>query len=288
MNKKSFFKIVLTMCLMALPLMSLADDYPRGDCNHDGFVNVSDATTLVNFLLTSSWPGEQSNYEIYTVNGVSIKMIKVRGGFFMMGAMEGDNEARSSEKPAHQVYVKDFSICETEVTQALWEAVMGTNPSPYNDDPNCPVESVSWQDAQTFIGKLNILTGKSFRLPTEAEWEFAARGGNESQGYLYAGSNDIADVSWNAVSRTHPVGTKSPNELGLYDMSGNVWEVCLDRYDANYYSNSPVNNPSGPSTGSQVVFRGGSWYNGASLCRVTYRDYGGFSANSHAGLRLAM
>ena len=282
------------VCLMTMPFMAMADDYPRGDCSQDGQVNVTDVTMLINYLMSNTWPGE-SNYSIYTVNGVSFKMVKVYGGSFMMGAMEGDNEARSSEKPAHQVYVKDFSICETEVTQALWEAVMGTNPSPYNDDPNCPVESVSWQDAQTFIGKLNILTGKSFRLPTEAEWEFAARGGVYSQGYLYSGSNNLAEVGWyssncsvNGVRRTHPVGTLAPNELGLYDMCGNVWEVCVDRYDASYYSISPVDNPSGPSTGTEIIFHGGSWYNGTTNCRVTYRDHASITANSHAGLRLAM
>ena len=288
MNKKPIFKTLLIVCLMALPLMSMADDYPRGDCNHDQGVNVADVSTLINYLLTHVWQdASQSPYKTYVVKGVSFNMVKVEGGSFMMGAADDDSQARANEKPVHSVFLNGFSIGETEVTQALWEAVMGTNPSPPTDNPNRPVESVSWQDAQTFIAKLNILTGESFRLPTEAEWEYAARGGNQSHGYLYSGSDNIAEVSWNSVSGTQPVATKAPNELGLYDMTGNVWEVCIDRYDPDYYSNSPVDNPSGPSTGSLVVFRGGSWYNGSSLCRVTYRDYGSFSAHSHAGLRLA-
>ena len=296
MNKKTFFKTLLIVCLMALPLNVMADDYPRGDCNQDGIVNITDVSTLITYVLNNVWPGgTDSNYQIYTVNGVSFKMIKVEGGSFMMGAIDGDNDAYNDEKPAHNVILSDFRIAETEVTQALWEAVMGTNPSPYTDDPNCPVENVSWIDAHTFIAKLNMLTGKSFRLPTEAEWEYAARGGIHSQGYLYAGGNNMNEVGWywdncsvNGVRRTHPVGTLAPNELGLYDMSGNVWEICQDRYASDYYSNSPVYNPTGPSTGTNINDRGGSWYNDATKCRVTYRDHDSFSGSAHAGLRLAM
>ena len=290
----TFIKTAFILCLMALPLSIVADDFERGDCNQDGSVNISDVTSLINYLLNSQWPSEVNDMT-YTVNGVQFKMVTVEGGSFMMGAMEGDSEAYSDEMPAHQVTLSTFSIAETEVTQALWLAVMGTNPSPYTDDLNCPVENVSWIDAHTFIAKLNQLTGKKFRLPTEAEWEYAARGGKYSHGYLYSGSNDINEVAWywsncsvNGTRKTHPVGTLAPNELGLYDMTGNVWEVCQDRYASDYYSNSPIINPTGPSTGNECVFRGGSWYNDTRKSRVTYRDHDGFSPSTHAGLRLAM
>ena len=139
---------------------------------------------------------------------------------------------------------------------------MGSNPSRYTGDDNLPVEQVSWKDVQEFIQKLNALTGKTYRLPTEAEWEYAARGGNQSQGYKYAGSNTVGDVAWhygNSDHKTHPVGQKQPNELGLYDMSGNVWEWCQDWYGD--YSSSAQTNPTGPSSGSYRVLRGGSWSN---------------------------
>ena len=206
-----------------------------------------------------------------TANGVSFVMKRVAGGTFQMGS--DDSEAWDDEKPVHSVTVSTFYMGETEVTQALWKAVMGSNPSYFKGD-NLPVESVSWNDCQEFIRKLNSLTGKSFRLPTEAEWEYAARGGNRSNGTKYAGSGSIGSVAWyddNSGSKTHPVKGKSPNELGLYDMSGNVWEWCGDWYGGSYYSNSPSSNPKGPSTGSNRVLRGGSWNNNAGNCRVSIR-----------------
>ncbi len=231
--------------------------------------------------------------ESFTVNGVSFKMVGVEGGTFTMGATaEQGSDALDNEKPAHEVTLSSFSIGETEVTQALWQAVMGSNPSYFSGDLNRPVEKVSWNDCQTFITKLNEMTGKTFRLPTEAEWEYAARGGNLSQGYKYAGSNTIDDVAWytsNSGSTTHPVGIMAPNELGLYDMSGNVWEWCQDRYSSSYYSSSPSTNPTGPATGSGRVFRGGSWYDDASFCRVSDRS-GSYPSPtaSFFGLRLAL
>ena len=206
----------------------------------------------------------------------SIEMVYVAGGTFTMGATaEQGSDADSDEKPTHSVTVSDFYIGKYEVTQAQWKAVMGSNPSYFKGD-NLPVENVSWNDIQEFIKKLNAQTGKRFRLPTEAEWEYAARGGNQSKGYKYSGSNSIDDVAWytdNSSSKTHPVGQKTPNELGIYDMSGNVYEWCQDWKGS--YSSSSQTNPTGPSSGSGRVLRGGSWSISAWSCRVSYRfsDY---------------
>lgn len=189
----------------------------------------------------------------------------------MVATSEQGSDAESDEKPTHQVTLSDYYIGETEVTQALWKAVMGRNPSNFSGT-NLPVEMVSWDDCQIFITKLNQLTGKNFRLPTEAEWEYAARGGQKSRGYKYAGSNTLSDVAWywdNSSSKTHPVKQKQANELGLYDMSGNVSEWCQDWYGK--YGSAAQTNPIGPSSGSNRVFRGGSWFNSASYCRVAYR-----------------
>ena len=215
-------------------------------------------------------------------------MIYVAGGTFNMGA--DDSDAYDSEKPVHSVTVSSFSIGKYEVTQKLWKAVMGTNPSDFKGD-NLPVENVSWNDVQEFIRKLNAKTGKHYRLPAEAEWEYAARGGNRSRGYKYSGSDNLSSVAWyneNSGSKTHPVGTKSSNELGIYDMTGNVWEWCLDWYDSSYYSSSPSTNPAGPATGSYRVFRGGSWDDFARVCRV-YSRSGSTPGGRHnfLGFRLA-
>ena len=228
--------------------------------------------------------------ETFTVNGVSFTMVCVDGGTFTMGATEEQgSDAYDDEKPAHQVTLSSYMIGETEVTQALWQAVMGNNPSGFTGDSSRPVEGVSWNDCQTFIRKLNSMTGKTFRLPTEAEWEYAARGGNKSRHYKYSGSNNIDDVAWywensgdnllrgewnkekvfSNNCKTHRVKTKSPNELGLYDMSGNVWEWCSD-WKGNYSSSSQTN-PKGPVSGSLRILRGGSWYHYANYCRVSRR-----------------
>ena len=217
-------------------------------------------------------------------------MIEVEGGTFTMGATpEQGNDAFTDEKPAHQVTLSDYYICKYEVTQEEWEVVMGNNPS-YFKGSNRPVEEVSWYDCQEFIRKLNLLTGLTFSLPTEAEWEYAARGGSKSQGYKYSGSNNIDDVAWytrNSSSKTHKVGTKSPNELGIYDMSGNVWEWCSDWYGS--YSSLSQANPTGPSSGSNRVYRGGGWSDYARRCRVSYRDGGNPDyRNSLLGFRLVM
>ncbi|MFW5568096.1 MAG: formylglycine-generating enzyme family protein [Bacteroidales bacterium] len=206
--------------------------------------------------------------KVYTVNGVSFKMIAVKGGTFQMGSDDG----YEWEKPVHQVTLSDYYIGETEVTQELWTAVMGSNPLKFTGNMQRPVEMVSWNDCQTFISKLNELTGETFRLPTEAQWEYAARGGNKSKGYTYSGGDAIDDVAWheyNSGGITHPVKTKAPNELGIYDMTGNVYEWCSDWYGS--YSSAAQTDPTGPSTGSYRLIRGGSWGSDATYCRVASR-----------------
>ena len=224
----------------------------------------------------------------FTVNGVSFEMVRVEGGTFRMGATsEQEDDANSDEKPVHSVTLSSYYIGKTEVTQALWQAVMGSNPSAFQG-ADLPVECVSWNDCQEFIQKLNRLTGRNFRLPTEAEWEFACRGGNKSNGYKYSGSNDIDNVAWyDGYSGAHPVGTKAPNELGIYDMSGNVWEWCSDWY-ADYTSYSQTD-PTGPQSGSRRVRRGGSWGGGAGYCRSSSRNINRPTFRiDNLGLRLAL
>ncbi|MCC6281804.1 MAG: formylglycine-generating enzyme family protein [Saprospiraceae bacterium] len=204
-------------------------------------------------------------------------MITVAGGTFQMGCDEKiDGNCEDDEKPAHRVQLTSFEMSKFEVTQEQWQAVMGSNPSRFKDCNKCPVESVSWNDVQTFLTKLNALSGKKYRLPTEAEWEYAARGGSKSRNFKYAGSNKLDEVGWyddNSGSKTHPVGSKKSNELGLYDMSGNVWEWCSD-WSGEYYLGkiTPVN-PQGAEKGSLRVFRGGSWYRPARYCRAALRNY---------------
>ena len=201
------------------------------------------------------------------LNKLINNMMYVSGGTFIMG---GDDS--SDQMPTHSVTLSSYYICKYEVTQALWRAVMGSNPSNFKGN-NLPVENVSWYDCQTFIKRLNSYTGRNFRLPTEAEWEFAARGGNYSRHYKYSGSNYIDDVAWyidNSNKRPHPVGAKQPNELGLYDMSGNVGEWCSD-WDGSYSSYSQTN-PTGPNSGSFRVNRGGFWRYNARYCRTPERN----------------
>ena len=199
-------------------------------------------------------------------------MVYVEGGTFTMGATaEQRSDAESDESPTHRVKLSSYYIGETEVTQALWQAVMGNNPSHFKGD-NLPVECVRWDGCQDFITELNALTGRTFRLPTEAEWEYAARGGQKSRHFKYSGGNNIDRVAWyggNSGIKTHPVGVLRPNELGLYDMSGNVWEWCQDWYGD--YSSSAQTNPTGPEEGDYRVIRGGSYDCNARGCRVSYR-----------------
>ena len=231
---------------------------------------------------------ESTNNEV--ISNLISNMVEVEGGTFTLGATpEQGRDADQDEKPTHEVTLSSYYIGKYEVTQRLWQAVMGSNPSKFKGD-NRPVECVSWDDCQAFIRKLNQLTGKHFRLPTEAEWEYAARGGNRSKGYKYAGSDNIDNVAWyddNSGSTTHDVGLKQPNELGLYDMSGNVWEWCSDGYGS--YSSSAQTNPRGASSGSNRVYRGGSWIYYAGCCRVSFRGYDTpDSPRFNLGLRLVL
>ena len=213
--------------------------------------------------------------------GVKFEMVYIEGDSFYMGSNDGEND----EKPVHRVIVDGYYIGKYEVTQAQWKAVMGNNTSYFQGD-NLPVEQVSWKDCQDFIKKINSRTGMSFRLPTEAEWEYAARGG---QDYKYSGSDNIDEVAWygnNSESQPHSVGGKKPNAFGLYDMSGNLLEWCQDWYGDKYYSSRPTKNPPGPSSGSMRVLRGGGWDFIDDACRVTTRYYYNSSGSFDAGFRL--
>jgi formylglycine-generating enzyme required for sulfatase activity len=248
-------------------------------------IEVTQSQRTFNFAMVA----KEGEKQTFTVKGVTFTMIPVKGGTFSMGATAEQSSPSDDEKPVHQVTLSNYYIGETEVTQALWTAVMGKNPSNFKGD-NRPVEKVSWKDCQTFISKLNALTGKNFRLPTEAEWEYAARGGSKSQGYQYSGSNNLSAVAWytdNSGSQTHDVKTKSPNELGIYDMSGNVWEWCQDWYGS--YSSNSVTNPTGAASGSYRVIRGGGWGSGAWYCRSAFRHYGTPAGRyNNLGLRLVL
>ena len=296
MKKLSFLYVLPVLLMLAVPFQTAADDYVRGDCDLDGNVNISDVTTLIDYLLRGTWeedPAEPADGDVvtYYVNSVPFKMVYVQGGSFWMGATdEQAGDYQSNETPVNRVHLSSYYISQTEVTQELWREVMGTNPSYFLGDVQRPVEKVSWNDCQTFLTRLNELTGKNFRLLTEAEWEFAARGGNKSKGYKYAGSNTIDSVAWysgNAGGKPHAVATKAPNELGLYDMSGNVYEWVNDWYGS--YNSGEKTDPTGPATGSYRVLRGGGWQYYATDCRVSYR--GGSEptyTSGDMGLRLAL
>ena len=240
---------------------------------------------------------------IIDVDGITIKMIKVDGGEFSMGLTEEQLNGLTAtqmaeavdEKPVHKVKVKTFYIAETEVTQELWKAVTGTNPSSNKKDYH-PVETVSWEDCVLFIYKLNMLTGKHFRLPTEAEWEFAARGGKKSKHYQYSGDDDVDMVAWHYgnASESQEVQTRACNELGIIDMSGNVYEWCNDIYWKDYYNYSPADNPQGPNESevpdkNRRVVRGGSITSSSDRARVAFRwSYDKTHKSYNTGLRLAM
>ncbi len=229
------------------------------------------------FAADLDWTNEDEVMRKRLIIGSDLEFVFVQGGTFQMGSNDGSND----EKPIHSVTVSDFYIRKYEVTQKQWQAVMGTNPSNWKRE-NLPVEQVSWNDIQQFIAKLNESSGKTYRLPTEAEWEYAARGGKfgvdrrqlKGDQLMYSGSDSLDTVAWyrsNSDDKIHEVGIKQPNELGIYDMSGNVWEWCNDWFDEHYYENSSQTNPQGPSSGTYRALRGGSWSSNVNLCRVAYR-----------------
>ena len=268
------------------------------DVDNDGAVNISDVTALIDYLLSGEWPYVAPEPLEITVGSVTFKMIPVQGGTFMMGGRDFDPYVKPWELPVHQVTLSDYYIGETEVTQALWKAVMGSNNNPswfvsangFANDFQRPVEKVTYANCLTFINRLNQKTGRTFRLLTEAEWEYAARGGKYDHGYMYAGGDDIDELAWhkgNSGDKTHAVGTKAPNELGIYDMAGNVGEWTKDWYGD--YTEEAQTNPTGPATGDARVVRGGSWDQAWRMNRVTYRHEGfPTSANINVGLRLAL
>jgi formylglycine-generating enzyme required for sulfatase activity len=230
--------------------------------------------------------GVETETRTVTETRTRIEMVFVQGGTFWMGCTSDQgSDCYNDEKPVHQVTLNNFYIGKYEITQAQWETIMGTTIKQQRDKvyhneallsgegDNYPMYYVSWEDAQEFIKRLNAATGKKYRLPTEAEWEYAARGGNQSRGYKYSGINNIDEVAWyidNSGRNTHPVGTKKANELGIYDMSGNVWEWCNDWYGS--YSSYAQTNPAGVSSSSYRVIRGGSWSSFAGDCRVANRS----------------
>ncbi len=258
------------------------------DMNGDGVLSITDVTMLLTQVMDfNDTPGDQ----IITVGGVTLTMVYVDGGTFIMGCKpEDDVWAYRNESPVHQVTIDSYYIAQTEVTQELWLAVMGNNPSGDTRDLQLPVENVSYFDCATFVDKLSAMTGLVFRLPTEAEWEFAARGGQYSQWYQYAGSNDVSVVAWydeNSGNGTHPVAMLMANELGIYDMSGNVAEWCQDFYSG--YPRDPQVNPVGPESGYTNVVRNGGFDNMFQNCRYARR----FSVDPqirsfNLGLRIAM
>lgn len=231
---------------------------------------------------------------IFSVNDVAFTMILVEGGTFEMGATEeqGQEDPDGNEYPVHVVNLSPYYICQMEVTQELWKAVMDTNPAMIHDNMRLPVDCVKWDMCQKFINTLNEILDNQFeiRMPTEAEWEFAARGGNKSKKYKYSGSNNIEAVAWygsNSGETTHPVGSKMPNELGIYDMSGNLWEWCHDWIG--HYCSTEQTDPTGPSEGTHHIMRGGSWTYDPNFCRVSRRNYpSNVIGVSNCGLRLAM
>lgn len=227
------------------------------------------------------------------LNGVAFNMVSVKGGTFQMGSVtkkEAEWCTFFTEKVVHQVTLSDYLIGETEVTQALWKAVMKNNPA-YNKGDELPMENISWEHCQLFINKLNQLTGLQFRLPTEAEWEYAARGGQKGQGLYYSGSKKLKEVGWynkNSENRTHPVRQLAPNELGLYDMTGNVSELCQD-WKGDYTAEAQTN-PKGPATGTSKILRGGAYNSSEHSCYIADRFIGMTltEREKYAGFRLAL
>lgn len=292
--KRLLCTVIATMTLASVAAQN------KYDLNEDGAVNGADVVELYNYILNgSSDDGKAQSVTVKNLgSSVTFKMIPVVGGTFFMGATAEQINPNKDETPAHEVTVSDFLIGETEVTQELWQTVTGSRPVAdsyqWSEDrgvgKNYPAYYISYADCVTFIEKLNTLTGLSFRMPTEAEWEYAARGGSKSQRYQYSGSDNLDDVAWSNCSRIkklQPVGSKNPNELGIYDMSGNVGEWCSDWYGQ--YSADTQTNPVGPSSGTERVNRGGRWYYVVNGARNSFRGrYAPSARYSNLGLRLVL
>ena len=253
------------------------------DVNGDNVLSVTDITAGIDMIMS----GRKTCY-VFVVDGYVFRMVEVEGGTFDMGGY--DNEAYGDELPVHQVTLSTFLIGETEVTNGMWEYMMGDDPHEGHPDSRCPVVNVMWGGCWNLMSYLNRMTGLNFRLPTEAEWEYAARGGLYSHGYKYSGSDNYDDVAWNENNSgdvIQHVGTKQPNELGIYDMSGNVWEWCNDWYGT--YPSEPCVNPTGPETGPGRVVRGGCMMGHVRFGRTTYRMYyAPDTRRSEVGFRLAL
>ena len=260
----------------------------NGEGNSEITVSVSENTSGASRSATLTVTADNLSRQVIIeqsfppISDIEPEMVFVQGGTFTMGCTMGQgNDCYDDEMPDHQVTVSDFFICTQEITQALWRIIMGNYPSYFKGD-SLPVENISWNEIQVFISRLNTLTGKQYRLPTEAEWEFAARGGNNGNNYKFSGSNTADEVAWywnsipsqtmgNEGYGTQPAGLKAPNELGLYDMSGNVFEWCSDWYDL--YDSSAQTDPTGPSSGTYRVVRGGSWNSSERGVSVSYRGF---------------
>ncbi|MGM9712611.1 MAG: formylglycine-generating enzyme family protein [Prevotella sp.] len=277
--------ILILPCIILLNTMCQTDN----STIRRGKTEQNNETVKANTRLTTHKPSVAASQHKLTLSNLTDNMVLVEGGTFIMGATLEQLDPWVDEKPKHKVTLSSYYICKYEVTQELWKAVMGSNPSKFKNN-DYPVEHVSWDDCQEFIKKLNSMTGKKFRLPTEAEWEYAARGGKHRSGFILSGSSKINDVAWykdNSGDKPHTVGTKAPNGLGIYDMSGNVWEWCQDWYGK--YDVIDQTNPSGPCKGSCRVMRGGCWDGSSWYCRVSMRCLHNPDGRRHnIGLRLAL
>ena len=296
--KRTFFALIIAFVFVSLtsPTFGQAEQKKKKD-NPAASANTSSRSLISSSSNNNERTAE--TFEIITVDDVSFKMIFVSGGVFRMGCTsEVEQYCWSDEYPSHDVTLDDYYIGETEVTQDLWQVVMGTSPT--GDDrwtytlglgDNYPAYRISYEDVKEFITRLNSMTGRTFRMPTEAEWEFAARGGNKSRHYMYSGSNNINDVAWCLETadgeHNYPVKQKKPNELGIYDMSGNVYEWCMDWYDE--YVDQRQVNPSGPAFGDERVYRGCCVAGPPRSCRVSDRNKNqpSFRGQFH-GVRLVM
>lgn len=285
------YRFIIGLCILALIIVGLfiymsPSVSTKNDTPPNLNINLSDTTSI----------------QTFTVDSITFKMVYVEGGTFMMGATkEQEDVCTYPEKPQHKVTIPSFMIGQTEVTQELWDAVMSKNTSDFKGKRK-PVDNLSWEDCERFLHLLKAFTGIQFRFPTEAEWEYAARGGRKSKGYRFSGSNNVGEVSWYSVNSRiiendsakyygpHEVALKNPNELGLYDMSGNVSEWCLDFVGNDYYSESVSINPQGPQNGTEHIRRGGAWNNPANCQRVSHRGIfiSRFTTNNAVGLRLAL